>query len=189
MRRRSSSRSAACSGAAARSTAPSPSIPGCASTAASALRDKAAFALALDYLSAGLMDRAERLLEELAASREYRKAALDHLVRHLRGAGRLGQRAEGLPRAAASGAGASGAASRRTTCASWPSRRWCRGMPSARGTLLRQARTHQADLPRADILTARITELAGRSGRGAVAVPARRWRPPRGWRSRSSRGC
>ena len=46
-----------------------------------ALRDKAAFALALDYLSAGLMDRAERLLEELAASREYRNVALDHLVR------------------------------------------------------------------------------------------------------------
>src|SRR6185503_5096727 len=45
------------------------------------LRDKAAFALALDYLSAGLMDRAERLLEELAASREYREVALDHLVR------------------------------------------------------------------------------------------------------------
>src|SRR5215470_5650191 len=47
----------------------------------SALHDKAAFALAQDYLSAGLMDRAERLLEELAASREYRKVALDHLVR------------------------------------------------------------------------------------------------------------
>src|ERR1700733_12621269 len=46
------------------------------------LRDKAAFALALDYLSAGLMDRAERLLEELAASREYRNAALDHLLRN-----------------------------------------------------------------------------------------------------------
>ncbi|HEX4619725.1 MAG TPA: hypothetical protein VH135_08335, partial [Steroidobacteraceae bacterium] len=43
--------------------------------------DKAAFALALDYLSAGLMDRAEQVLEELAASREYRNAALDHLVR------------------------------------------------------------------------------------------------------------
>ncbi len=44
------------------------------------LRDKAAFALALDYQSAGLMDRAERVLEELAASSEYRRAALDHLV-------------------------------------------------------------------------------------------------------------
>src|ERR1700724_2352597 len=48
---------------------------------AAVLRDKAAFALALDYLSAGLMDRAERLLEELAAQREYRQAALDHLLR------------------------------------------------------------------------------------------------------------
>src|SRR5580698_8319022 len=45
------------------------------------LRDEAALALALDYQSAGLMDRAERVLEELAASREYRNAALDHLVR------------------------------------------------------------------------------------------------------------
>src|SRR5689334_20581485 len=36
------------------------------------LREKAAFALGLDYLSAGLMDRAERLFEELSASREFR---------------------------------------------------------------------------------------------------------------------
>ena len=35
----------------------------------------------LDYSSAGLMDRAERLFEELAATREYRDAALDRLVR------------------------------------------------------------------------------------------------------------
>ncbi|HEV2284852.1 MAG TPA: hypothetical protein VGR80_02320, partial [Steroidobacteraceae bacterium] len=48
---------------------------------AGGVSDKAAFALALDYLSAGLMDRAEQVLEELAASREYRHAALDHLVR------------------------------------------------------------------------------------------------------------
>ena len=46
-----------------------------------AIRDKAQFALALDYLSAGLMDRAERLFEELAASREYRRDALEHLLR------------------------------------------------------------------------------------------------------------
>jgi lipopolysaccharide biosynthesis regulator YciM len=48
---------------------------------APSLRDKAAFALGLDYLSAGLMDRAERLFEELAASREYRDPALEHLLR------------------------------------------------------------------------------------------------------------
>ena len=46
-----------------------------------AIRDRAAFALALDFLSAGLMDRAERLLEELAASREHRRDALEHLLR------------------------------------------------------------------------------------------------------------
>jgi lipopolysaccharide assembly protein B len=46
-----------------------------------AIRDRAAFALALDFLSAGLMDRAERLLEELAASREHRCDALEHLLR------------------------------------------------------------------------------------------------------------
>ena len=44
------------------------------------LSDRAAFELAQDYQSAGLMDRAERVLEELSASREYRRAALDHLV-------------------------------------------------------------------------------------------------------------
>ncbi|HEY2036868.1 MAG TPA: hypothetical protein VGG96_07635, partial [Steroidobacteraceae bacterium] len=36
-------------------------------------------------------------------------------------------------------------------------------------TLLRQARTHQADLPRADVLTARIMDLAGDSA-GALAL-------------------
>jgi len=48
---------------------------------AAGIRDQAAFALALDYLSAGLMDRAERLFEELTASREYRGDALEHLLR------------------------------------------------------------------------------------------------------------
>jgi len=73
---RSSSRSGACSGAAARSIGDRhPFAP--ARSRRTGLRDKAAFALALDYQSAGLMDRAERVLEELAASREYRHAALD----------------------------------------------------------------------------------------------------------------
>ena len=40
------------------------------------------------------------------------------------------------------------------------------------GTLLRQARTHQAQLPRADILTARIADAARGRSRGAAAVPA-----------------
>lgn len=43
--------------------------------------DQASFALALDYLSAGLMDRAEQLLNEVAESDRYRAAALDQLLR------------------------------------------------------------------------------------------------------------
>lgn len=43
--------------------------------------DQASFALALDYLSAGLMDRAEQLLHEVAARENYRAAALDQLLR------------------------------------------------------------------------------------------------------------
>lgn len=46
-----------------------------------AVRNQATFALGLDYLSAGLMDRAERLFEELAATREYRREAIEHLLR------------------------------------------------------------------------------------------------------------
>ncbi len=45
------------------------------------LRDRARFELALDFLSAGLMDRAERLLNELAATPGYRRLALERLVR------------------------------------------------------------------------------------------------------------
>jgi lipopolysaccharide assembly protein B len=45
------------------------------------LRDRARFELALDFLSAGLMDRAESLLNELAATPGYRRLALERLVR------------------------------------------------------------------------------------------------------------
>jgi lipopolysaccharide biosynthesis regulator YciM len=43
--------------------------------------EQASYALALDYLSAGLMDRAEQLLHEVAALDTYRAAALDQLLR------------------------------------------------------------------------------------------------------------
>jgi lipopolysaccharide assembly protein B len=126
----------------------------------SSLHDKAAFALALDYLSAGLMDRAERLLEELSASREYRKAALDHLVRIYESQGDWANALKifhALPQALQS--------ERRRVAAHYlcelAEQALVQGDPERARTLLRQARTHQADLPRADVLTARITELAG----------------------------
>ena len=115
------------------------------------------------------MDRAERLLEELAASREYRDAALDHLVRIYEQQGdwanalkvfhelppAVQQRAPPRRGALPVRAGRAGA---------------LQGDTERARTLLRQARTHDAELPRADILTARITELAGDAGGALTAV-------------------
>jgi lipopolysaccharide biosynthesis regulator YciM len=124
------------------------------------LRDKAAFALALDYLSAGLMDRAERLLEELAASREYRNAALDHLLRIYEQQGEWANALKifhDLPPALQ--------VERRTVAAHYlcelAEHALLQGDPERARTLLRQARTHDPDLPRAQMLTARMTELGG----------------------------
>ena len=133
-----------------------------------ALHDKAAFALALDYLSAGLMDRAERLLEELAASREYREVALDHLVRIYESQGDWANALKvfhELPQAIQQ--------ERCRVAAHYlcelAEHALLQGDTERARTLLRQARTHDADLPRAEILTARITELANDAG-GALSL-------------------
>ena len=125
-----------------------------------ALRDKAAFALALDFLSAGLMDRAERLLEELAASREYRNAALDHLLRIYEQQGEWANALKifhDLPPNLQH--------ERRTVAAHYlcelAEHALLQGDTERARTLLRQARTHDAELPRAQVLTARMTELGG----------------------------
>jgi len=130
------------------------------------LRDKAAFALALDYLSAGLMDRAEQVLEELAASREYRNAALDHLVRIYESQGDWAKALKifhALPAAVQ--------LERRRVAAHYlcelAEHALLQGDIERARALLRQARTHQEELPRADILTARLAE---RSGDGAGAL-------------------
>jgi lipopolysaccharide biosynthesis regulator YciM len=134
----------------------------------SSLHDKAAFALALDYLSAGLMDRAERLLEELSASREYRKAALDHLVRIYEAQGDWANALKifhALPQAVQ--------LERRRVAAHYlcelAEQALVQGDAERAQTLLRQACIHQADLPRAEVLTARIMELAGDAA-GALAL-------------------
>ncbi|MDE2261399.1 MAG: hypothetical protein KGL45_02630 [Gammaproteobacteria bacterium] len=134
----------------------------------SSLHDKAAFALALDYLSAGLMDRAEQLLEELSASREYRRAALDHLLRIYESQADWANALKifhALPQAVQ--------LERRRVAAHYlcelAEQALVQGDAERAGTLLRQARTHQADLPRTDVLTARIRELAGDSA-GALML-------------------
>jgi lipopolysaccharide biosynthesis regulator YciM len=125
-----------------------------------ALRDKAAFALGLDYLSAGLMDRAERLFEELSASRDYRDQALEHLLRiyeqQMDWPNALKIFHE-LPAAVQS--------ERKRVAAHYlcelSEQALLQGDTERAQTLLRQARTHDADLARASILAAHITEARG----------------------------
>jgi lipopolysaccharide assembly protein B len=126
----------------------------------SGLRDKAAFALALDYLSAGLMDRAERLLEELSASREYGNAALDHLVRIYESQGEWANALKVFHELPPDVQLERSRVAAHYLC-ELAEHALVQGDSERARTLLRQARTHHADLPRADILTGRITELAG----------------------------
>lgn len=125
-----------------------------------ALREKASFALAQDYMSAGLMDRAERLLEELTASREYRRAALDLLVRIYEQQGDWANALKvfhELPQSVQT--------ERRRVAAHYlcelAEHALLQGDTVRADALLRQARTRDADLPRAEILTARMIEAEG----------------------------
>lgn len=124
------------------------------------LREKAAFALALDFLSAGLMDRAEQLLEELSASREYRAAAIDHLLRIYEAQGDWANALKTFHQLSPAVQ-----AERRRVAAHYlcelAEGALLQGDGARARTLLRQARTHDAELPRADILDARLLELEG----------------------------
>src|ERR1700684_1620979 len=127
---------------------------------AAAVAARGAFALALDYASAGLMDRAERLFEELAATREYRDAALDHLVRIHEQAGDWANALRvfhELPSAVQT--------ERRRVAAHYlcelAEHAVLQGDAARAQVLLKQARAHAVDLPRAQILSARMTAAAG----------------------------
>ena len=151
MPRRSSSPWAASSAAAARSTARSPSIHGCAITAARALCDKAAFAA-----GAGLPERRSHGPRRAGARGAGGLARISPRGArssggHLRGPGRLGQGAEGVPRAAASVQLERAQVAAHYLC-ELAEQALLQGEAERAGTLLRQARTHQATLPRADIL-------------------------------------
>jgi lipopolysaccharide assembly protein B len=132
------------------------------------LREKAGFALALDYQSAGLMDRAERVLEELAASREYRRSALDHLVAIYEAQGDWAKALKVFHELPPAVQLERGRVAAHYLC-ELAEHALVQGETERAGTLLRQARTHSAALPRADILTARIAERAG-DGAGALRL-------------------
>jgi lipopolysaccharide biosynthesis regulator YciM len=124
------------------------------------LADKAAFALALDYQSAGLMDRAERVLEELAASREYRRAALDHLVSIYEAQGDWAKALKVFHELPPAVQQERGRVAAHYLC-ELAEHALLQGEAERACTLLRQARTHQAPLPRADMLNARLAQRAG----------------------------
>ena len=132
------------------------------------LADKAAFALALDYQSAGLMDRAERVLEELAASREYRRAALDHLVAIYEAQADWAKALKVFHELPAAVQLERGRVAAHYLC-ELAEHALVQGDAARASTLLRQARTHEPALPRADMLTARIAERAG-DGSGALRL-------------------
>lgn len=125
-----------------------------------ALREKAAFALGQDYLSAGLMDRAERLFEELSASAEYRNAALEHLLR-------VYEQQMDWPNALKifHELPASVQSERKRVAAHYlcelTEQALLQGDLDRARLLLRQARTHDEHLPRAGILDARVIEASG----------------------------
>ena len=132
------------------------------------VREKAAFALALDYTSAGLMDRAEALFQQLAASREHRHEALDHLVRIYEQQGDWANALKifhELPPAVQQ--------ERRRIAAHYlcelAEHALVQGDADRARSLVRQARTHDAELPRAGTLAARMAEAAGDAS-GAFAL-------------------
>jgi lipopolysaccharide assembly protein B len=124
------------------------------------LADKAAFALALDYQSAGLMDRAERVLEELAASRDYRREALDHLVAIYEAQGDWAKALKVFHELPASVQTERAQVAAHYLC-ELAEQALVQGEAARASTLLKQARTHQPQLPRADILAARIADGGG----------------------------
>ena len=69
-----------------------------------AIREQATYALGLDYMSAGLLDRAEEKLRDLMGSPRYRAAVLERLAWVLRAATRLARGAGYLARIAAGAA-------------------------------------------------------------------------------------
>ena len=124
------------------------------------LADRAAFELALDYQGAGLMDRAERVLEEVAASREYRNAALDHLVSIYEAQGDWAKALKVFHELPPNVQVERAQVAAHYLC-ELAEQALVQGETERAATLLRQARTHQPQLSRADILTARLADGAG----------------------------
>ena len=126
-----------------------------------AVRDRARFELACDFTAAGLIDRAEQLLQELAGVPSWRERALDQLVRlyeqqgdwsnALRTFNELPPRQQHERRAIAA----------HYLC-ELAEDALAQGDHSRTILLLRQARGRQSDCARATLLEARVADLEAR---------------------------
>ena len=136
-------------------------------------REQALLALAQDYLRAGLLDRAEELLQQVSEVPRLRASALECAARRLRTPARVAAGARYLP---AAGAHQGGAAANRwplIICANSPAWRIERGETGEARSLLRQARREAAPFPRAAVLRAQIAERDARAGTGRAAAARR----------------
>ena len=136
-----------------------------------AVREQANFALGLDYLSAGLMDRAEEKFRGLMSSEKYRPAVLERLAwvyeqqREWKAALELWQELppeKQVDRAAVAA---------HYCCELGESALAARDFVAARAQVA-AARTHVADFPRAGILAARIAVAEGEEGKALEAYAA-----------------
>jgi lipopolysaccharide biosynthesis regulator YciM len=106
------------------------------------------------------MDRAERVLEELSASPEYRHAALEHLEGIYEAQGDWAKALKVFHELPAPVQLERARVAAHYLC-ELAEHALLQGDSERARTLLRQARTHRPELPRADMLTARIAERAG----------------------------
>jgi lipopolysaccharide biosynthesis regulator YciM len=129
-----------------------------------AIREQATFALGLDYMSAGLMDRAEEKLRNLLGSERYRPAVLEKLAwvyeqqREWRGALDLWRELPPEKRREHAGDAAH-------YCCELGEMALAAGDLDGARTQLAAARVHAPNFARANVLAARIAAASGEEGK------------------------
>ena len=129
--------------------------------AQAAVRDRARFELACDYVAAGLMDRAEQLFMELAGTSSWRERALDQLVRLYEQQGDWANALRSFNELAPREQHARRAIAAHYLC-ELAEDALIQGDLARTAALVRQARSRQADCARATLLEARVAEAEQR---------------------------
>ncbi len=133
-----------------------------------AVREQACFALGLDYLSAGLMDRAEEKFRSLLSSEKYRPAVLERLA-WVYEQQREWKSALDLWRELPADKQRERAAVAAHYCCELGEAALARREFAGARAQVAEARTHVADFPRAAILAARIAAAEGEEAKALDA--------------------